>query len=100
MPFKLVMLPPQSEITRAWAAKLAQAVPDAQVIVAEGEQQAQHDIVDADAAFGTLPPDLLQRARKLRWPQAPQAAPPAGFYYPDLIAHPILVTNFPQIFND
>jgi phosphoglycerate dehydrogenase-like enzyme len=32
--------------------------------------------------------------------QAPQAAPPAGYYYPELIAHPVVVTNFREIFND
>jgi hypothetical protein len=36
----------------------------------------------ADVAFGTIPPDLLREARRLRWLQAPQAAPPAGYYYP------------------
>ncbi len=100
MAFKLVMLPPHTDIIRGWAAQLAKAVPQAQVVVAEGEQQAQHEIVDADGAFGTLTPDLLRRARNLRWLQAPQAAPPAGFYYPELIAHPVVVTNFREIFND
>jgi len=100
MAFKLVMLPPQSATTRGWAARLASAVPAAQVVVAEGTQQAQHEIVDADAVFGTLTPDLLARATRLRWHQAPQAAPPAGFYFPELIAHPCVTTNFREIFND
>ena len=100
MAFKLVMLPPQSEITRSWGARVAAAVPQAQVVIAEGIQQAQHEIVDADGVFGTLPPDLLSRAQKLRWQQAPQAAPPAGFYFPELIAHPLVTTNFREIFND
>ena len=73
---KLVMLPPHTPITRGWAARLAATFPDIRVHVAEGMQQAQHDIVDADAVFGTLTPDLLARATKLRWLQAPQAAPP------------------------
>jgi phosphoglycerate dehydrogenase-like enzyme len=42
----------------------------------------------------------LSAARKLRWLQAPQIAPPAGFYYPELIAHPVVVTNQREIFND
>jgi phosphoglycerate dehydrogenase-like enzyme len=36
----------------------------------------------------------------LRWLQAPQAAPPAGYYYPELIAHPVQITNFREIYND
>ena len=39
-------------------------------------------------------------AARLRWLQAPQAAPPAGWYYPELIAHPVVVTNFREIYND
>ncbi len=100
MAFKMVMLPPQSETVRGWAARLAAAVPQAQVVIAEGMQQAQHEIVDADGVFGTLNPDLLGRAEKLRWLQAPQAAPPAGFYFPELIAHELVATNFREIFND
>jgi phosphoglycerate dehydrogenase-like enzyme len=42
----------------------------------------------------------LSRGARLRWLQAPQAAPPAGFYYPELIAHPVVVTNFREIYND
>ena len=57
-------------------------------------------IARADAAFGTVSPALLRAASKLRWIQAPQAAPPAGWYYPELIAHPAVVTNFREIFND
>jgi phosphoglycerate dehydrogenase-like enzyme len=42
----------------------------------------------------------LRRARHLKWLQAPQAAPPAGYYYPELIAHPVEITNFREIYND
>ena len=98
--FKFVMLPPQTEITRAWGRRLAEAVPDARVIVAEDAEVAAREIVDAEAAFGWLGKDLLAKARKLRWLQAPQAAPAAGYYYPELIAHPLAVTNFREIFND
>jgi phosphoglycerate dehydrogenase-like enzyme len=68
--------------------------------VAEDLSQAQGTIGEADAAFGTLPPELLSQAHRLRWVQAPHAAPPAGYYYPALIAHPLVVTNFREIYND
>jgi phosphoglycerate dehydrogenase-like enzyme len=100
MSFKIVLLPPQTDIYRGWGEKLAAAMPDIEVVVAEGEQQAQHAIVDADAAFGPLPVDLLQRAEKLRWLQAHHAAPPAGYYYPELVEHPVVVTNMREIYND
>ena len=100
MTMTLLMLPPQTSITRGWAKRLAAAQSDLQVVVAESESEAAAAIENADAAFGTLPPALLRAASKLRWIQAPQAAPPAGWYYPELIAHPVIVTNFREIFND
>jgi phosphoglycerate dehydrogenase-like enzyme len=96
----LVMLPPQTPVTRAWAARLAGAVPQLTVVVAESTADAARAIGEADAAFGTLPAELLREARRLRWLQAPQAAPPAGYYYPELVAHPVTVTNFREIYND
>ena len=98
--FKFLLLPPQSDTTRDWAKRLAEIVPEARVIVAEDADTAAREIVDAEAAFGWLGSDLLLKATKLRWLQAPQAAPPAGYYYPELIAHSVVVTNFREIFND
>jgi phosphoglycerate dehydrogenase-like enzyme len=97
---KLVFLPPHTEATRAWAASVAQEVPELEVVVAENADQARQHIADADAAFGTLAPDLLERAGRLEWLQAPAIAPPAGYYSPALVAHPVVVTNFRGIFND
>ena len=98
--FKFVMLPPQTDTTRDWGKRLAATVPEARVVVAEDSETAAREIVDAEAAFGWLNNDLLSAGKKLRWLQAPQAAPAAGYYYPELIAHPLTVTNFREIFND
>ena len=98
--FKFVMLPPHTETTRTWARQLAERVPEARVVVAEDAESAQREIVDAEGAFGWLNPGLLAAAKKLRWLQAPQAAPAAGYYFPELIEHPLQVTNFREIFND
>jgi len=98
--FKFVMLPPHSEIARDWGRKLAEAMPDVRVVIAEDQATAEREIVDAEAAFGWLPRELLAKARRLRWLQAPQAAPAAGYYYPELIDHSLVVTNFREIFND
>ncbi len=97
---KFVFLPPQSETTRRWAVALAEQVPAFDVVVAESPGDARQQIVDADAAFGTLPADVLRQARQLKWLQAPAIAPPAGFYYHELIDHPVVVTNQRGIFNE
>ncbi len=95
-----MFLPPQHDDTRAWAAALAKQVPELQVVMAETVEDARREIADADAAFGTIEPDLLRQATKLRWLQAPAAAPPAGYYTPELIQHPVQVTNFRGIYNE
>src|SRR5512134_1304224 len=96
----LLMLPPQTATTRAWAARLRAALPGLEIVVAEDPAQAAQVAPRAEAAFGTMPPALLRAASTLRWLQAPQAAPPAGYYTPELIAHPAVVTNFREIYND
>jgi len=100
MPFKFVMLPPQTSATQAWARLISDSVPESDVRIPEDEIQARSEIVDADAAFGTLNSDMLSLANNLRWLQAPAAAPPAGYYFPELIEHPVQITNFREIYND
>jgi phosphoglycerate dehydrogenase-like enzyme len=68
--------------------------------VAETDADAARTAPDAEAAFGTIAPSVLGAASKLRWLQAPQAAPPAGYYTRELIEHPVVVTNFREIYND
>jgi phosphoglycerate dehydrogenase-like enzyme len=100
MPIPFLMLPPQSDKTREWAKAVADACPELEVIIPETREGAEQAIALAEGAYGTIPADLLPRASHLRWLQAPQAAPPAGYYYPELIAHPVEITNFREIYND
>jgi hypothetical protein len=51
MPTKFLMLPPQTTATRDWAARLAAAMPEVAIVVAENAQQAEQAVADADAAF-------------------------------------------------
>ncbi|MBS0562511.1 MAG: D-2-hydroxyacid dehydrogenase [Proteobacteria bacterium] len=96
----LLMLPPQTAIARDWAARVAAELPGLSVVVAEDEAEAAAAIARADGAYGRLNPQLLARAARLRWLQSPQIAPPAGYYFPELVAHPLTVTNMREVFND
>jgi phosphoglycerate dehydrogenase-like enzyme len=97
---QFVFLPPQSDVTRQWAELLARQVPELDVVVAETAEDAARELPSATAAFGTLTPELLTHANQLTWLQAPAIAPPAGYYYTELVEHPVVVTNFRGIFND
>jgi hypothetical protein len=57
-----LMLPPQTPTTRAWAARLAAALPELDVVVAETEAEAAAAVPGADAAFGRMQEDWLAAA--------------------------------------
>jgi phosphoglycerate dehydrogenase-like enzyme len=97
---KIVMLPPLTEVYRQWGRRLAQEFPEVEIIVAESAAEAELNIADADGAIGQLSPGMLAKARKLRWLQSHYAAPPTGYYFQELIDHPVIVTNMREIFND
>ncbi len=98
--FTLVMLPPHTPVRREWAKRIAADEVGVRVLQPATIDDAIRDIADAEAAFGAIPLEVLAAAKKLRWLQAPQIAPPAGFYYPELVNHPVVATNFREIFND
>jgi phosphoglycerate dehydrogenase-like enzyme len=98
MGFKMVIVPPNTQPD--WPQKIRAVVPDCQVVMFETPEAAMEAIEDADAAYGTITPDLLRRARRLRWIQAPAAAPPVGYYHRELIDSDVVVTNQREIYND
>jgi phosphoglycerate dehydrogenase-like enzyme len=97
---KFVMMPPQDELKRQWARRLEHALPQYQVAVPETDEAARREIVDADAAYGWIPPEALKVAKKLRWLQNPDAGPFPGYYYRELIEHPVVVCNPRGIYFD
>ena len=66
MALKFVLMPPQTDRTRQWAAQIMDSLPDYSVVAPESEDEARRELPDADAAFGTIPPDLLAIAQDLR----------------------------------
>jgi phosphoglycerate dehydrogenase-like enzyme len=95
-----VLLASDDAPTEDWARAVAAAAPHLNVQVAHDRAQALRLLRGADAAFGTLDAQLLAQANQLAWLQAPQAAPPAGYFFPELVDHPVQVTNFRGIYND
>lgn len=97
---KMVFLPPQLPVHFEWVEQLKAAYREVEFSVPADRGEALASLATADAAFGRLDPGLLAAATQLKWLQAPFAAPPAGFYFEALTAHPIAVTNFRGIYND
>ena len=97
---KFVFVPPHPAVLGVWLPRLRTEAPEVTLVAPESAADTLRELGAADAAFGTLTPKLLAAARNLRWLQAPAAAPPAGYYFPELIAHPVVVTNFREVYND
>ncbi len=98
MSFKIVLLP---NAGAHWPDALRRAVPGIEVaFFDELNDAAAAAIEDADAAFGTVPPELLARARKLRWISAPMAGLGGRWFYDELIQSDVTVTNVSGIYNE
>src|SRR5438128_12215096 len=65
MSFKIVLLAP--DVDESWPQKIRQAVPGAAAKAFRDPNDALVDMEDADAAYGTVPPELFARAKKRRW---------------------------------
>ena len=98
MSFKILLLPP--DVNESWPEKIRQAVPGAVVRAFSDPRDALADIADADAAYGTVPPELLARAAKLRWICAARAGLGRDWFYDALVKSPVVVTNMRGSYNE
>jgi phosphoglycerate dehydrogenase-like enzyme len=99
MGFKLVILHDR-HVTDEWVDRIKAVAPGCEVCVARTHEEGMREIVDADAAYGNVVPEIFGKAKKLRWIQAPAAAPPVGYYHKGLIESDVVVTNLRGIFNE
>ena len=80
MGFKLVICPPNYQ--EHWPDLLRREIPDIDVQVCPTVGEAMEVIGEADAAFGDIVPELLERAHNLKWIACPQAGPPRRLLSP------------------
>ena len=93
---KLVIYPPVVAVREA---RIREAAAPTSVINANDNVEALREIVEADAFFGKLTPELLAHARRLRWVQSPTASL-EHFLFPALVEHPCLLSNMRGLFSD
>ncbi len=87
------------DVPASWPEQLRQVAPQADIAVASDADAAVREIADAEAFYGHITPEMLQVARRLRWVQTPLAGL-ESYFFPALIAHPVVVTNMRGIFYD
>lgn len=93
---KLVMSP-ATDAERL--ARIIEAAKPMAVVNAADTTTALREIVDADAFFGKLTPELLRAAKQLRWVQSPTASL-EHYLFPELVEHPCVLSNMRGLFSD
>jgi phosphoglycerate dehydrogenase-like enzyme len=96
--FTILLLGP--DIDPSWPAKIMAAVPGAVVKAFSDANDAAGEIETADAAYGTVPPELFARAKKLRWICASRAGLGGAWFYDALVKSDVVVTNMRGSYNE
>jgi phosphoglycerate dehydrogenase-like enzyme len=78
---------------------LRSAAPAAEWVNAGSAEEAEAAIAGADAFLGKITPAMLARADRLRWVQTFTASL-EHYLFPELVAHPCVLTNTRGLFGD
>src|SRR5436305_14325397 len=92
---KLVLHPPRGPV---WLAALRGVAPEIEIVEA-GEGEVPEAIRTAEAFYGTIRPEWLAAAPRLRWIQSPVAGLEHSMF-PELVRSPVLLTNMRGIYSD
>ena len=89
-----------AEADPSWPEKIRAAVPGAVARIYADPMTALADIETADAAYGTVPPELFARAKKLRWICASRAGLGGAYFYDALVDSDVVVTGMHGSYNE
>jgi len=98
MSFTILLL--SADADPSWPEKISRAVPGAVAKIYTDPTDALDDIETADAAYGTVPPELFARAKRLRWICASRAGLGAAYFYDALVKSDVVVTGMHGSYNE
>jgi phosphoglycerate dehydrogenase-like enzyme len=98
MSFTILLLSPDAD--PSWPDKIREAVPGAVAKICADPNDALADIENADAAYGTVPPELFARAKKLRWICASRAGLGGAYFHDALVNSDVVVTGMHGSYNE
>jgi hypothetical protein len=98
MSFTILRLSPDAD--PSWPEKISRAVPGAVAKAYPDPKDALADIETADAAYGTVPPELFARAKELRWICASRAGLGGAWFYDALVENDVVVTGMHGSYNE
>jgi len=84
--------PPYSRIGEKELAEFRAAAPKINLVVAEDKAKMMAEVADADGIIGTINPEIIRAARKLRWVQV-HSAGVEGVLTPEMKESAITLTN-------
>lgn len=93
---KLLLFPPVDD---ARLARIEEAAGSMRVVNAADFQAALREIVDAEAFFGKITPELLATAERLEWVQSPTASL-EHYLFDELVEHSCKLSNMRGLFSD
>lgn len=92
---RLVIYRPEG---KSWAAVLRAVAPDVEIVEA-AEAEVPEALRTAEAFYGTIRPEWLAAAPRLRWIQTPIAGLEHAMF-PELVRSPVVLTNMRGIYSD
>ena len=98
MSFTILLL--SADADPSWPDKIREAVPGAIAKIYADPNDALADIETADAAFGTVPPELFARAKRLRWICASRAGLGGAYFHDALVKSDVVVTGMHGSYNE
>ena len=91
MSFTILLLAPDAD--PSWPEKIRQAVPGAVAKIYADPKDALADIETADAAYGTVPPELFMRATHRSSAASSRAGLGGAYFYDALVKSDVVVTG-------
>jgi phosphoglycerate dehydrogenase-like enzyme len=98
MSFTILLLSPDAD--PSWPEKIKQVVPGAIAKAFADPKDALAEIETADAAYGTVPPELFARAKNPRWICASGAGLGGAYFYDALVNSDVVVTSMHGSYNE
>ena len=99
-------LPPMDDIKKDLIQRMKKDFPEIEILVFEDESEVLENIHIVEAGYGWVSPEAISNAKNLRWLANPDSGSfvndsgKDGWFYKELIEHPVIVTNPRGIYFD
>ena len=98
--------PPLDEVKKDFINRIQRDYPDIKIFVFKNESEVLSKIYLVQAGYGWVSPDALKHANNLKWLANPDTGSFVnesgrdGWFYKELVEHPVVVTNPRGIYSD